>query len=260
MNGFGTKMAALLAALALGLAPATAQVRSVDPNDAIDRDLARPAAPATPRPTYTPADSPPPLPPAYADPATPGPSYSAPPTATTAQPVPLSADGRPVMPQDNTWDRDSVMGAAERTFGKGAAGLAEIVEKTLKDQGRPNAYIAGSEGGGAVVVGLRYGSGTMSHKVEGERRVHWTGPSVGFDIGGDANKVFILVYNLYDSDDVFKRFPAAEGRLYFIGGFAATYLRRGNIVMIPIRLGVGYRAGINAGYLKFSRKGKWFPL
>ncbi len=261
MNGIGTKLTALLAALALGLAPASAQVRSVDPNDTIDRDLANPSAPATPRPTYTPSASPPPLPPAYADPAATGPSYpdpAAPPPPAAG--APLGPDGRPAIPDGNTWDRDSVMGAAERTFGKGAAGLAEIVEKTLKDQGRPNAYIAGSEGGGAVVVGLRYGSGMMSHRVEGERKVHWTGPSVGFDIGGDANKVFILVYNLYDSNDLYRRFPAAEGRLYFIGGFAATYLRRGNIVLIPIRLGVGYRAGVNAGYLKFSRKGKWFPL
>ena len=118
--------------------------------------------------------------------------------------------------------------------------------RTLKDQGEPNAYIAGREAGGAVVVGLRYGAGTLFHKVEGQQPVHWTGPSVGFDLGGDASKVFVLVYNLYDSEELFKRFPAAEGRLYFVGGFAATYLRRGNIVLIPIRLGVGWRQGVNS--------------
>lgn len=235
--------------LALAIVPASAQVRNVDPNDAIDRDLTGPA----PRPTPSPQDVPP-LPPAYGQTASSGAPAPDPTYAPAIDP------NRPPLPQDNTYDRDDVLGAAERTFGKGAAGLAEIVEKALKDQGRPNAYIAGSEGGGAVVVGLRYGSGTMSHKIEGERRVYWTGPSVGFDVGGDANKVFVLVYNLYNTDDIYKRFPAAEGRLYFIGGFAATYLRRGNIVLIPIRLGVGYRAGVNAGYLKFSRKGKWFPF
>lgn len=237
----------VLAAGMLTLAPAAAQVRTVDPNDAIDRDLAPTAV------DRSLADQPAP-PPAYDPPAA-----SAAPPAYSPPPAPADPN-RPAIPTDNTYNRDDVLGAAERTFGKGAAGLAEILEKTLKEQGRPNAYIAGSEGGGAVVVGLRYGSGTMSHKIEGERKVHWTGPSVGFDVGGDANKVFMLVYNLHDTEDLYKRFPAGEGRLYFIGGFAATYLRWRDIVIIPIRLGVGYRAGVNAGYLKFTKKGTWVPF
>jgi hypothetical protein len=110
------------------------------------------------------------------------------------------------------------------------------------------------------VVGLRYGSGVITHKIEGQLPVYWTGPSVGFDVGGDANKVFVLAYNLYDTGDLFKRFPSGEGRLYAIGGFAASYLRRGNIVLIPIRLGVGWRAGVNVGYMKFSRKSKLLPF
>ena len=246
----------VLAAAMLAAGPVAAQqpVRNVDPNDAIDRDLAPTAVDSAlagqPAPSPSPA-----TPPSTYDPA-PAASVPAP---YSPSPVPVDPN-RPAMPVDNTYNRDDVLGAAERTFGKGAAGLAEIVEKTLKEQGRPSAYIAGSEGGGAVVVGLRYGSGTMSHKVEGERKIHWTGPSVGFDVGGDANKVFMLVYNLYDTNDIYKRFPAGEGRLYFIGGFAATYLRWGNIVVIPIRLGVGYRAGVNAGYLKFTRKGTWVPF
>lgn len=237
----------VLAAGMMTLAPAAAQVRTVDPNDAIDRDLAPTAV------DRSLADQPAP-PPAYDPPAA-----SAAPPAYSPPPAPADPN-RPAIPTDNTYNRDDVLGAAERTFGKGAAGLAEILEKTLKEQGRPNAYIAGSEGGGAVVVGLRYGSGTMSHKIEGERKVHWTGPSVGFDVGGDANKVFMLVYNLHDTEDLYKRFPAGEGRLYFIGGFAATYLRWRDIVIIPIRLGVGYRAGVNAGYLKFTKKGTWVPF
>ena len=160
----------------------------------------------------------------------------------------------------DTYQRDDLLAAGEGVFGKGAAGLAGLIEKILKEQGRPNAYIAGREAAGAFVVGLRYGSGVMTHKVEGQRPVYWTGPSVGFDVGGDANKVFTLVYNLYDTEELYHRFPAAEGRLYFVGGFAATYLRRGNIVLIPIRLGVGYRAGVNVGYMKFSHKAKWLPF
>jgi len=134
------------------------------------------------------------------------------------------------------------------------------MEKILKDNGEPNAYLAGREAGGAIVVGLRYGSGTMFHKVEGPMPVHWTGPSIGFDLGGDASKVFVLVYNLYDSEELFRRFPAGEGRLYVVGGFAASYLRRGNIVLIPIRLGVGWRQGVNLGYMKFSHKGRVIPF
>jgi len=145
-------------------------------------------------------------------------------------------------------------------FGKGAAGLAGLIEKIFKEQGRPNAYIAGKEAGGAVVIGLRYGSGTLFHKIEGQRKVFWTGPSVGFDLGANAAKTFVLVYNLEDSQDLYRRFPAAEGDVYVIGGFTASYLRRGNIVLIPIRLGVGWRLGANLGYMRFSEKGRWLPF
>jgi hypothetical protein len=90
--------------------------------------------------------------------------------------------------------------------------------------------------------------------------VHWTGPSVGFDIGGSGAKTFVLVYNLYDSQELYHRFPAAEGNVYVIGGFTASYLRRGNIVLIPIRLGVGWRLGANVGFMRFSRKPRVVPF
>ena len=113
---------------------------------------------------------------------------------------------------------------------------------------------------GAFAVGLRYGSGVMHHKIEGDQTVYWTGPTLGFDIGGNASKEFILVYNLYDSQDLYHRFPAAEGTAYFVGGFTASYLRRGDIVLIPIRLGVGLRLGANVGYMKFSSQSKLMPF
>ena len=238
----------LTAALLLGVGAADAQVRTVDPNRAIDGDLAGPppAARPTPRPTYSPApyptdDRPPPEAPPPAD---------------------LSAETRAdaTTQAGDTYSRDDLISAGEGVFGKGAQGLAGIIERTLKGQGRPNAYIAGHEAAGAFVVGLRYGSGVMSHKVEGQMPVYWTGPSVGFDVGGDATKVFVLVYNLYDTADLYHRFPAAEGRLYAVGGFAATYLRRGKVVLIPIRLGVGWRAGVNVGYMKFRHKNHWVPF
>jgi hypothetical protein len=251
MRGLGWKSLALLAALGAMSLPAAAQVRTVDPNSAIDRDL----SPPPPRADNAPTDAGEPVAAEPAPQAAPtGPS--APPAAPTS--APRSLDGRPADP--STYNKGDVLDAAEGVFGKGAKGLAEIVEKILKDQGQPNAYIAGREASAAIGIGLRYGSGTMSHKIEGMRKIYWTGPSIGFDLGGDAAKVFVLVYNLFDSQDVYKRYPAAEGRVYVVGGFSAAYLRRGNIVLIPVRLGVGWRLGANIGYMKFSEKSRILPF
>ncbi len=187
--------------------------------------------------------------------------------AVTAAPVPPSSAAAPVpspapLPpaQPATYAEDDVLGAAEDVFGKGVEGLAEIVRKTFKSYGQPNAYIVGREAGGAVIIGLRYGSGTLYHKVEGQMPVHWTGPSVGFDLGGDASKTFALVYHLDDAEDLYQRYPAAEGKAYFIGGFAANYLQRGKVIIVPIKLGAGWRLGINAGYMKFTKKGDVIPF
>lgn len=254
----GRRGGALMAAIGLALTalPAAAQVRTVDPNSAIDSDLA-------------------PVPPAKAGPVTndASPSVrtdsgvynaqadSAVTTGATATGAPVTASSPPAAPVPaDSYQEDDLIGAAEGVFGKGAEGLAGLIEKVLKDQGRPNAYIAGREASGAFVVGLRYGSGTLNHKVEGKREVYWTGPSVGFDIGGNAANTFVLVYNLYDTQDLFHRFPAAEGTAYLVGGFTASYLRWGSVVLIPIRLGVGYRLGINAGYMKFTEKRNWLPF
>jgi hypothetical protein len=180
--------------------------------------------------------------------------------AQEAQTAPVPAPAAAPPPATQTYAEEDALGAAEDVFGKGAEGLAEIVRKTFKDRGQPNAYIVGREAGGAIIVGVRYGSGMLYHKVEGERKIHWTGPSVGFDIGGDGSKVFALVYNLNDTEDLYRRYPAAEGKAYLIGGFTANYLQRDNIVIVPIKLGVGWRLGLNGGYLKFSKKGKVLPF
>ena len=135
-----------------------------------------------------------------------------------------------------------------------------MIEGWLEKQGEPNAYIVGREAGGAFVVGARYGSGTLHHKVEGERPVYWTGPSVGFDVGANASNTFVLVYNLYDSEELYERYPAGEGGAYVVGGLTASYLRKGDVVLIPIRMGAGLRLGVNAGYMKFSKKQRWLPF
>lgn len=261
-----------LASLAVSTAPASAQVKTIDPNAAIDGDI----TPAPAAPQANTADQGQPVDPGSQDYSTPSADNGYPvPAQTPQQPAPANTQGTqyaaPAAPggqaqrnavtqSADTYNRDDLMSAAEGVFGKGAEGLAGIIEKILKDQGQPNAYIAGREASGAFVVGLRYGSGVLYSKIEGQQPVYWTGPSVGFDVGGDANKVFVLVYNLYDSEELYKRFPAGEGRVYFVGGFSASYLRSGNVVLIPVRLGVGWRAGVNVGYMKFSHHEKWLPF
>lgn len=251
-----TAAIALFAAVA-PLAPAVAQVTTVDPDATIDGDLNRgPAtypAPNNPAPgNGTPVDS---APPATGWTPQPGPASPPPPSSAPVAPPPTPAG-------DNTatYREDDLIGAAEGVFGKGAKGLADVIRDLLAKQGQPNAYIVGREAGGAIAVGLRYGSGTLHHKVEGERPVYWTGPSIGFDAGANASSAFVLVYNLYDSQELFHRFGAGEGQAYLIGGFTVSYLRRGNTVLIPVRAGAGLRLGANIGYMKFSEKQRWLPF
>lgn len=162
--------------------------------------------------------------------------------------------------QAATYAEDDLIGAAEGLFGQGAEGLARLIQDVLADQGEPNGYIVGREAGGAFVLGVRYGSGTLFHAVEGNMPVYWTGPSIGLDAGANAGNTFVLVYNLHDTEDLYKRFPAGEGQAYFVGGFTASYVRRGDVVMIPIRVGAGLRLGVNAGYMRFTREQTWLPF
>ena len=237
----------LVSAAVFALAPARAQVRTIDPNNA-NADLA-PVPSSEGSGNTQPAAPPPP---------TPAEATAAPEAASP--PAPASQPANTAAAADPTYHQEDVISAAEGVFGKGAEGLAKMIESILKDQGEPNAYIAGREAGGAIGLGLRYGSGTLFHKVEGNQPIYWTGPSLGFDLGGNGAKTFMLVYNLYDTNDIFKRFPGGEGAVYVIGGFNASYQRRGDIVVIPIRLGVGWRLGANVGYLKFSRKSQILPF
>src|SRR3990167_1961167 len=250
---------ALAGMVALGAGPLAAQeLESIDPDAAftgeIDGDLAPPAtqdAPAQDPSTATGAE---PAVEAYADP---GDASTA--TTTPAETAPATGAAA-IDPNKATYGEDDLIGAAEGVFGKGAQGLAKLIEDLLKKQGEPNAYIVGREAGGAIGVGLRYGSGMLHHKVEGERKVYWTGPSIGFDVGANAANTFVLVYNLWDSEELYERFPAGEGQVYVVGGMNASYLRKGDVVLIPIRVGAGLRLGVNAGYMKFSKEQRWMPF
>ena len=258
MNASRRIVAAVAGAMLLVTAgPVSAQVKAVDPDKAIDGDLVpisqqtgSAAATAAPAPTIAAG------PVAQQDP-TARPTYAQNDAASAA----AAAATNPAPPaKTGTYRQDDVIGAAEGVFGKGAHGLADVIKDIFAKQGEPNGYIVGREGGGAVVVGLRYGSGTLYHKVEGQKPVYWTGPSIGFDAGANAGNTFVLVYNLYNTDDLYHRFGAGEGQAYFIGGFHVSYLRRGDVVLIPVRVGVGLRLGVNAGYMKITRKSRIIPF
>ncbi len=259
-SGIWAGVAMLAGAIMLaGASAAAAQVQSVDPDKGVNGDLVPLAmqsstaaqSAANPAPTITPApvaqqnSVPPPYPGASQYPA-------AQPAAGAATP----AAGE----KGATYHQDDLIGAAEGVFGKGAHGLADVIKDLLAKQGEPNGYIIGREGGGAFVFGLRYGSGTLYHKVEGQKPVYWTGPSIGLDAGANAGNTFMLVYNLYNTDDIYHRFGAGEGQAYLVGGFHVSYMRRGDVVLIPVRVGVGLRLGVNAGYMKITRKANWVPF
>ena len=159
-----------------------------------------------------------------------------------------------------TYQGEELTNAAEAVFGPGAEGLARLIEDIIHEQGEPNGYIVGHEGGGAFIFGIRYGSGTLFHKVEGNTPVYWTGPSIGLDAGVNAGDTFVLVYNLHDTEELYNRFAAGEGQAYVVAGFNASYMRRGQTVLIPIRVGVGLRLGVNAGYVRFSKKPRALPF
>ena len=162
--------------------------------------------------------------------------------------------------QSAQYSSNEVIDAGHRFFGTVSRGLAEIVEKAVSQWGLPNGYVLGEEAGGAWVAGLRYGEGVMYTKNAGDRRVYWQGPSLGFDFGGDGARTMMLVYDLSAADAIYQRFVGIEGSAYFVGGLGMTALAFDNVVVVPIRSGVGLRLGANVGYLKFTPAATWNPF
>lgn len=160
----------------------------------------------------------------------------------------------------DTYSDDEVAKAASDFFSTGAKELSDVLAKVLKEKGRPVAIIRGEEAGGAIGVGLRYGHGELVYKGAPASKVYWQGPSIGFDVGANAVKTFILVYDLPNAAALFKRFPGVEGSLYFVGGFGVNYVQRDGIALAPVRFGVGWRQGIALSYMNFSREKRYNPL
>lgn len=155
---------------------------------------------------------------------------------------------------------DEVVKAANDFFKNGAEDLSKVLRKVLKEKGQPMAFIRGEEGGGAVGVGLRYGHGELLYKGGGGQNIYWQGPSIGFDIGANAVKVFALVYELPSIEQIYQRFPGVEGSLYFVGGFGVNYVQSGRIVIAPVRFGVGWRQGIAVSYMHFTPQKRLNPF
>ena len=160
----------------------------------------------------------------------------------------------------STYSNEEILTKGHQFFGKASRGIAEAVEYVFQSQGEPTAYIVGEEGSGAMVGGLRFGEGTIYYKDGITQKIYWQGPSVGFDFGGNGSRTMVLVYNSGSPRELYKRFIGVEGSAYLVGGLGVNFQKSDDIVMAPIRTGVGARLGANVGYLKYSRKPTWNPF
>jgi hypothetical protein len=182
------------------------------------------------------------------------------------QPVPVQpVPGQPYAPPPPPnpppgFTPGELVNAGHRFFGTVSRGLATVIEKAVSQWGLPNGYVLGEEAGGAFIGGLRYGEGMLYTKNAGDLKVFWQGPTVGYDFGGDGARTMMLVYSLPATDAIYQRFAGIDGSAYFIGGFGMTALTANNIVLVPIRSGVGLRLGANLGYLKFTPQSTWNPF
>jgi hypothetical protein len=180
--------------------------------------------------------------------------------AQTYQQPPAQPPVQHSQPQGNQYSSNEIIDAGHRFFGSVSRGLAQIVEKAGSQWGLPNGYILGQEAGGAWFAGVRYGDGILYTKNAGDLRVFWQGPSVGFDFGGEGARTMMLVYSLPATDAIYQRFVGIDGSAYFVGGLGMTALTASNVVVVPIRTGVGLRLGANVGYVKFTPTATWNPF
>lgn len=160
----------------------------------------------------------------------------------------------------DNYTAEELVNAGGEFFGSVAEGLASVMERAISRYGLPNGYVLGDEAGGALFAGLRYGEGTMYTRNRGDHPVFWQGPSIGFDVGGAGSKVMMLVYNLQSVSDIYGRYPGVDGSAYVVAGLGMTALKYKDVVIVPIRSGLGLRAGVNVGYLKFTETATWNPF
>ena len=193
-----------------------------------------------------------------------GQPYSAPPPTTAYAapennaPPPGQTWGPP--PPQGTYSSNEILDAGRGFFGGASEGLAKVVEHSFQRNGRPNGYILGEEGSGAIVAGLRYGEGTLYTKGFPAQKVYWQGPSLGYDFGANGSRSFTLVYNLQYPSQIYERFAGVDGSAYLVGGVGITYQQHDDVILAPIRAGLGLRLGANVGYLKYTPSPTWNPF
>ena len=173
------------------------------------------------------------------------------PTVTQAQQMQQNASG---------YNIDEVVATGHQFFGTTSGSLAQVVEQAFQQFGLPNGYILGEEAAGAFFGGLRFGEGTLFTKNAGQHRIFWQGPSLGFDVGGDGARTMMLVYNLPSVEGIYGRFGGVSGSAYLVGGLGMTVLKRDDVVLVPVKTGVGARLGVNLGYLKLTPMPTWNPF
>ena len=246
---------------------------------------ATPPTPPAPVSPVQPAAPPPPkapivaaLPPAAkSPPVAPGPwstttaPIPAPATPPPAAQIPLPPPIAPLPPppreaavpstEDDGYTIDEIVAASQGVFGKVTANVGSVIEYAFRKSGRPSGYIIGTEGGGALVAGLRFGQGTLyMRRGTDTTRVHWHGPSLGFDVGAAGSQVMFLIYKLRDPEAIFSSYTGIDGSAYIVGGLGLTLISNGQVQMAPIRAGLGLRVGASVGYLRFTRKPTWNPF
>jgi hypothetical protein len=170
------------------------------------------------------------------------------------------ATGDEPLPPDATYGQDEIVKTGHKFFGSVSGGLASVVENAFSRYGEPNGYILGEEGSGAFVAGARYGEGHLYTRNAGNHKVFWQGPSLGWDFGADGARVMMLIYGLPTVNSIYQRFGGVNGSAYLVGGVGMTVLLKDEVVLVPVRAGLGARLGVNMGYLKFTQKATWNPF
>jgi len=160
----------------------------------------------------------------------------------------------------NEYSAQEVVDAGHKFFGATSGSLATVVEKVFSTYGLPNGYVLGEEGSGAVIGGLTYGEGMLYTKNAGDHKVFWQGPSLGWDFGGQGSRTMMLVYNLDDVGSLYKRYAGVAGSAYAIAGLGFNVLKNHNVLLVPVRTGLGARLGLNVGYLKLTERPTWNPF
>ena len=231
------------------------------------------AAPTPPSPASPPGAAPsPPLRKSAEPGATPGdwktstgPQAASPETTQGRQETAAAIAVPPPPPEavtaaDDGYTIEEIQDATRGFFGTISTSLAAVIEHAFASYGRPAGYVLGQEGGGAFLAGLRYGSGILYMRAGGDTKVYWHGPSLGYDFGAEGSRTMFLIYNLTEPEALFRRFTGIDGSAYLVGGVGITFLKGGDVVMAPIRSGIGLRLGANLGYLRFTPRATWNPF